>query len=137
MSKKIAVSRGRGRPDRLGAAIVEFIKSKPWNGRVVGLNDIFAAYSIERRNMGKLSADKDTEFKCANVHIQNMLRAGKLVRMSRGKYTTPEAAETIKAKSPKEKTSNTKNPKSKSKKEAKEIMKSIEEVSNAVKQAQS
>lgn len=100
---KVKVTRGRGRPDKLGAAIVSFIKSKPWNGRVVGLSDIFQVYSIERRNMGKLAPTKDVEFRCANIQIQNMLRAGKLVRMERGQYTIPEAAKTIKAKAPKAK----------------------------------
>ena len=105
MSKnaKVQVKRGRGRPDTLGNAIVSFIKSKPWNGRVVGLDSIFQAYSIERRNQGKLAPKMDVEFRCANIQIQNMLRAGKLVRMERGQYTIPEAAATIKAKAPKAK----------------------------------
>lgn len=101
MSKKIQVKRGRGRPDILNNAIVNHIKSKPWNGRIVGLSEIFQAYSIQRSKMGKLATSKDVEFRNANIQVQNMLRSGKLVRMERGKYTIPSAAATIKAKAAK------------------------------------
>jgi hypothetical protein len=87
----------RGRPDHFGSAIVSFIKSKPWNGRVVSVGDIHMAYSIERRNRGKLASNLQHETSAANIQIQNMIRAGKLVRVSRGKYTTPD--EVVAAKS--------------------------------------
>lgn len=100
---KVQIKRGRGRPNVFGNAIVSYIKSKPWNGRVVGLGDIHQTYSRERAARGKLG-DLKTETRCANIQVQNMLRAGTLVRVERGKYTIPAALETIKqrkAKAPK------------------------------------
>jgi hypothetical protein len=74
----------------MGKAIVGFIRNKPWNGRNVKLNDIVEVYTRTRAATGKLSSSSTTEIKNTNVQIQNMLRVGKLVRVSRGVYTIPK-----------------------------------------------
>jgi hypothetical protein len=88
---KVKVTRGRGRPDVMGAAIVGFIRSKPWNGRKIPLGEIVEVYARTRAACGKLSKSADIETKNANIQIQNMLRVGKLVRVERGVYTLPAA----------------------------------------------
>lgn len=95
---KVQISRGRGRPDVMCQAITSFIRSKPWNGRNIPLDDILHVYSIQRNKLGKLAKDGATETKCANVQIQNMLRIGKLARVSRGVYTIPASEGDTKAK---------------------------------------